>query len=651
MLVKANAAFYSGAMNCRLLPLIPLVILSLVPALPAAAETGALQFVLGKLAATEGDAREALASYDQAIAAGPDDPYLRLEYGELLLRLARGGQGQARSEMLERARVQSAAAMKLDPENRDVLRFAADLELSTAESDPQALARAKDLLERLRAGDPGDLGTMTALGQVYMRQQDFAKAAEVFHQAIQNRPQSRMLYPLWVDALTKAGKSAEAEAALRESLAADPEGLDNRLTLADQLSDRGDHRGAVAILEQAPPADRSKLEVRRRLAFELYRVGDLQAATAELEPVLAEEPDFFGGRYLRALLFEAQGKDDEAARELEALRSRVPDNVELSSALARVRERQGQRDEAARVLTAAASAQEAAGKAREAGALRLQLGMMWSRAQSWQAAASAVESLLGSTDDDLRSDALLIYSDALARAGRGEDALAALNRAAGSSPAVVAQRAEVLFRLGRAAEAEAVIAKLVESGDAQALLLGAEVYQRFDREPEAIALLEKASHRSPDSREVAFRLGAAYERGGRRGEAISAFRGLLDRQPDFAPALNYLGYMFAEHGESLDEAVSLTRRAVDLDPGNGAYVDSLGWAYFQRRDYTAAREYLERAAGLMPADATILEHLGDVYVALGDRGRARTAYEKALGLEGDNSAALRRKLSDLRPGS
>jgi tetratricopeptide (TPR) repeat protein len=618
----------------------------------AADAGGAFEFVLGKMAATEGDAGQAIEAYERAIELGPDDAYLRLEYGELLLHLARGGSGEVRADRLRQARAQATAAMRLAGDNRDVLRFASDVELSAADADPASLERARDLLERLRDSDPSDLGTMTALGQVYMRKQEFAKAADVFHEAIRNRPQSRMLYPLWVDALIKAGQSEQAEAALREALATDPDGLDSRLTLADLLSDRGDHAAAVELLRAAPAEDRGKLDVRRRLAFELYRTGDLAGAEAELKPVLAEEPDFFGGRYLRALLMEAQGRNDEAAAEFDALRAQVPDNADLAASLARVLERQGKPEEAARVLQQAADSQDAASRPQEAAALRIQIGMIWSRAGKWEEAARAVEPLLASSSEDLRSDALLVYSDALARGGRGEEALTALAKAGPSpSPAVVAQRADVLFRIGRAEDAETAIAQLVASGDARSELLAAEVYQRVDRDAQAVAVLEKARVSAPDSREVAFRLATAYERSGKREQAIAAFRGLLELQPDFAPALNYLGYMYAERGESLDEALALTRKAVDLDPGNGAYVDSLGWTYFQRREYDSAREYLERAAGLMPGDATILEHLGDVYVALGEPGRARVAYQKALGLEGENSQALRRKLSDLRPGS
>ena len=53
------------------------------------------------------------------------------------------------------------------------------------------------------------------------------------------------------------------------------------------------------------------------------------------------------------------------------------------------------------------------------------------------------------------------------------------------------------------------------------------------------------------------------------------------QDPDNAPALNYLGYMLAERGERLDESVSFLKKALQIEPENGSYLDSLGWAYFK----------------------------------------------------------------------
>jgi tetratricopeptide (TPR) repeat protein len=143
----------------------------------------------------------------------------------------------------------------------------------------------------------------------------------------------------------------------------------------------------------------------------------------------------------------------------------------------------------------------------------------------------------------------------------------------------------------------------------------------------------------------------AQERTGRRDEAVGTFRRLIGNQPDFAPALNYLGYMWAEKGENLPEALELVQKAVALDPHNGAYVDSLGWTHFQLGQYEEARGYLERAALLLPDDAVIFEHLGDLYVALGRLEMAEQVYRRSLDLGEDNADGVRRKLEGLGGGS
>jgi len=123
---------------------------------------------------------------------------------------------------------------------------------------------------------------------------------------------------------------------------------------------------------------------------------------------------------------------------------------------------------------------------------------------------------------------------------------------------------------------------------------------------------------------------------------------VLEIQPENSTAMNYLGYMWADNGENLEQALELVRRAVALEPNNGAYVDSLGWALFRLGQFEEASRHLERANQLAPEDSTILEHLGDVYVALGDIRRAREAYEHALAIDDEeNVESVRRKLGEL----
>ena len=105
-------------------------------------------------------------------------------------------------------------------------------------------------------------------------------------------------------------------------------------------------------------------------------------------------------------------------------------------------------------------------------------------------------------------------------------------------------------------------------------------------------------------------------------EAVTEFRRVLGLDPDFHAALNYLGYMYAERGENLDEARSLVERAVALEPDNGAYVDSLGWVYFRLGRYEQARATLERATHLETADATVRAAERSSRSAIGHRSEA-----------------------------
>jgi tetratricopeptide (TPR) repeat protein len=147
-----------------------------------------------------------------------------------------------------------------------------------------------------------------------------------------------------------------------------------------------------------------------------------------------------------------------------------------------------------------------------------------------------------------------------------------------------------------------------------------------------------------------FQLGAACERRGDHAEAVRHFRRCLELAPDFAEALNYLGYMWAERGENLDEARTLIEKALNAEPDNGAFLDSLGWVLFKQGQPRAALDWLRKAiAHTEEPDATLYDHLGDVHAALGEMEAAREAWRKSLEIE--PSDAVRQKLGAAPSGS
>jgi tetratricopeptide (TPR) repeat protein len=146
----------------------------------------------------------------------------------------------------------------------------------------------------------------------------------------------------------------------------------------------------------------------------------------------------------------------------------------------------------------------------------------------------------------------------------------------------------------------------------------------------AIATLEGARVHAPEDAQVAFSLGAVYEQARDYGKAERTFREVIALDPEHASALNYLGYMLAERGKKLPEAVTLIERALAIDPDNAAYLDSLGWAYFKQKRFTEAVGPLERAAAGAEDSSVIQEHLGDAYTKLGRHAEAARAFDRAL---------------------
>ena len=104
-----------------------------------------------------------------------------------------------------------------------------------------------------------------------------------------------------------------------------------------------------------------------------------------------------------------------------------------------------------------------------------------------------------------------------------------------------------------------------------------------------------------------------------------------------AEAYNYLGFMWADHNMQLDEAEEMIKRALEIEPNNGSYLDSLGWAKFRKGKFDQALADLLRAAKSMGReDPVVFEHIGDAYLKLDRVPEALEAWQKALALDPKN---------------
>ena len=114
----------------------------------------------------------------------------------------------------------------------------------------------------------------------------------------------------------------------------------------------------------------------------------------------------------------------------------------------------------------------------------------------------------------------------------------------------------------------------------------------------------------------------------------------------YAEAMNYLGYMWAEKGMKLEQARTLIEKAVQLEPKNAAFLDSMGWVLFKLNQPKEALGYLLKAIEhIEKPDPTIYDHLGDVYADLNQMDQAGEAWRKSLKVE--KNEKVQKKLDSL----
>jgi len=177
------------------------------------------------------------------------------------------------------------------------------------------------------------------------------------------------------------------------------------------------------------------------------------------------------------------------------------------------------------------------------------------------------------------------------------------------------------------------------------------LYTQAKRDKEAVEAINQAysSAQTSERKEIAkLMLATAQQTSGDLQGAETTLREILKQSPKNPIALNNLGYFLAERGEKLEEALKLIEQAVESNPTNPSYLDSLGWAYFKLGKLVEAEKYLKNALQFDNTSSTIHEHLGDVYHKQGKFDFAKSAWRKALELssDADETNRIKTKLSN-----
>ncbi len=157
----------------------------------------------------------------------------------------------------------------------------------------------------------------------------------------------------------------------------------------------------------------------------------------------------------------------------------------------------------------------------------------------------------------------------------------------------------------------------------------AQFYFYKKRPQEAINVYLKVLEHRPDYVDAYFWLGFLYERENFQNKAIEIWEKGLKINSKYAPILNSLGYTYTIMGVNLERSEEMIRGALEQEPDNGAYLDSLGWIYFKKGNMDKAKEYLEKALNRI-ADPEIYLHLGELNISIGELDKAINYYKEGI---------------------
>ena len=604
-------------------------------------------FLHGRHIENQGDIEGAVRAYRDAAALDP-------ESGELLAELA---SVYARRNRNDEAVSAAQEALERDPENQSAHRilgllFAARASERSGSAEDARLAVGH--LEQARGTLLPDYNVELTLARLYLRTDAAQTAVDLLEELQKDAPGLSETGMLLARAYEQVGRVGDAVTTLEQAVAGGRPSSRVMRRLAELYGKDGRWSDAVEVYERAVEINPRSARTKRELANALLRAGRPARAREVLDELVTLRPnDVYGLYLLSEVELELRNFDaaEDAARRLTEVE---PEGLRGALALAEVYSRKREHRRVVEVLAPLLeNAADRGLRPEQVAGLLGRVGFAHEQLQEYEAASRVYERGVEMMPNSLAFGARLAqaYIDA-SRPADARRVLGGMQEQHRGSLTVTRLRARVL---GDAGDIDAGVALLREalrsrSGQPRAYVVLAAYYGHYERFDAAVELLESAAGRFTDDTSILFRLGALLEQSGRHDEAERRFRQILDLDPEHGATLNYLGYMLADRGERLEESVVLLERAIEADPYNGAYLDSLGWAYFKLDRLDRAEPLLQQASEQMAWNSVIQDHLGDLMLRLGRFSDAIAAWERALAGDGHEveRAAIERKIGDAR---
>lgn len=583
-------------------------------------------------------ANKAIEEYRLAIEADPTSEYLTSGLAELYAKT-----GRIRDAVLE-----AQDLLKRDPNNleahkllgRIYLRSLGDIQGGNGSQD--VLRKAIEQYEQIVKIQPDSVDDHLLLGRLYRLNNETVKAENEFKTAVKLQPDSEEAVTTLAYLYNEEGDSARAAKVLG-SIPDASRSAKLYSALGYTYEQQKDYKNAIGAYRHAIELDRDNLDAIRGLAQNLLNDGQTEAALQQYKVIADANPEDPQSYIKMSEIYRRQGKFDLALDNLKKAQSMLQDSVEVPYNMAAVYQAQGRYDEAAQVLqdllkkTEKPEGNYTAGEKNNRAVFLERLGTIYRDNNQSQLAIDTFRKMLALGDDNAERGYQQII-DTYREAKQWQQATDVAKEATEKLPNDRGLKMVYAAQLADSGQPEAGLEKVKSllkgtADDREVYITLAQMYSRLKRWSDAEQALDKAQQLSvkPEDKEyVDFLRGSSYERQKKYAQAEEMFRKVLAADPDSAVTLNYLGYMLADNGNKLDEALALIKKAVQLDPANGAYLDSLGWVYFKMGKYDVAEENLLKASQRISTDPTVQDHLGDLYQKTGRLRLAAAHWERAV---------------------
>ena len=579
---------------------------------------------------------QAITAYKAAIQADPRSPVLAEELSDFYIQFNRVNQ----------ARTEAEAAILRNPNDVAAHRLLARIFVRMI-SDPQSqrvdtnmLRRATEEYQKVVDLDPKDVGSWVFLGRLQRAAQNIDGAGRSFDQALALEPDNE-------DALV--GRAAvysdkgdtEAAAAMFERAAQKNPSAESWQRLAATYEQMKEYKLAAETIRKGLALNPENApELRKALAQDLLNAGDFEAAITAFEGVAVDDPAD-AEAWLRISQLRMQLGDLKKAREAATKAASIDsENIEIAFNEVSLLQAEGKPREAIKqmreIIDGTARTTYTAQQNASRIALLERLAVMH-RMMDQPVEAVAVYREILQLDKNAEAHVAAEIIDSY-RGGKKFDeaqkeADSAIKKFATDRGVRVA-RAALEADMGRVDNATSDIRKMLDGTDDRAVQLTlAELYEKgkkYDEARKALDEAEKLSTDQADKISVWFMRGAMYEKMKNLPLAEAEFRKVLAIVPDHVQALNYLGYMLTDRNVRLNEALAMIEKVIAREPNNGAYLDSLGWAYYRLGRFAQAEEQIARAVDLAPGDATMHDHYADALMQNKKVREAVAAWEEAL---------------------